>query len=1667
MPLHLAHHKSYHPYNEKNKERVRQDEEEERLRLEGEERQRQDAEAEARIEALRRSKGGSAAHEDARTSSRSGHAAQQLQHINFFEDAEASSSRAGSSSRSNRQSNAAQERRSDKPRLDRETLAHALGGPTAAQDRQPWYAAPDLQGAAQSNKSAEQKLKAVDRDIKLKDRHDPMKAMQGMVAKRRENKEQRARASGSSQMQESPYREASSPAPWAEAGDYSNQFNRDDVRAARKRRRESSPTPHHHRRSSGDDGDDSRGGKRRAREDSTDQGPSSPRWRESRFAGTHNQASSSMSTDYGTRGHHRAGAPFATFSDAEIPDPAHNRGKVISPPSTGASSTEMALSFPPCGQAFPPARTTPYLHESALASSSTTSLNESTFPIAPPPSSSFDDIKSEPDSDDIPIADLVDHEPYYEPTLGVSRIDIPPARRETDDDSDVDSVSPSPPTIKAEPSSGTVFSGPPSSHRDTPSRSASLSTSSPVKPSQQAVPSPEALTPSVKLEPSSGQSLLRAVQEDVHPSSQHEENDDAIAVKSEPQTQRLPSQPDHSTLPGMPTLEEAGMPQDSTVEESAHDSQDDQMQLRRPLTLIDAQRTGLLPNPWGRSTTAALLNCMMPPSTQSSEFDELAPGSQMSVSCEEPALPPVTPKRPTNASTYTDESPESLQEEAAELDADEGHDPTAPTEVEESTVDHATTSAQATEAMEEPERSQQQQWAEGIWHSQKFKEKRPEIPNIFERMQMRARLEAGGQAVPKVISPQNADDSGVFLPNATTEDNGDDIDDEGLTTAERRFRESMYPAALQEMIDTVLEHEAFLFSANEVAFLRSYAKMSYDARYLFSRLILRKYKWHRLCFLKYDTDLKDMAGTVRELARPWPELEAQHGEHVCDPSTVDDPLLTRFAYTQKDVGFQDRIADMMKLMTLDELKVLAKKMNVLKPAHTTRELVIEALMSVKGQSTLAGPDKRWLSSGPSRSPRAPSSSSGKREGHLRQLTLNFDWSGNKTAQSGQLHSSVQSIVGEVVQVPAEVRCLIDRLALVYYRGNVYNSVGSVLKDSILERCKKRKFPEVEVQRSNDIFKSRDHLKRYERACAREYRIAMLLDGPYEVNRTATNSAELYIGQTAYNANGEALPPPKSPEALAAGVALFEEILQEWKDAVAECEKDCPDGGDRITYHRMRFHPGWPLTRVMYKAGTCFSHLKQHHREKEILRLLLDQKVFCRGKRGDWYDRLALLEERYCEQKTKGGRLALQIAIRGVEDPDTHFVYLGPLQKRIARLQVAKLTQLPFREQRKFTIFNKNTVEVIKIKGFRLDKMLVKSESSSSVQTNSSGDNQQKPKQAWAQLFTKKSSPAKSAPGSRMLKGKNAIRGAPSSGPSPSPPRMSPANDIDTTGFVKRPVLQKEVLIERFGTSPGPSRLRSPQMNPASSVDAIVVEDDDENDLSEVYEVIGRQIKNDMHTAWRGLDKQPCRVEHLVLQHFEKDGFKGVHDEGSVLTTLFVLAMWDVIYMSVEGAFETRYQSEPLDMRSDAFAIVRRDQITQRLSAIAEIGGLEFIMAADERERPRQTWASGCNWDYSREMLLEVTECLGGRPLSTICQILCEERQHCQSGMPDLCVWNMKTKEVRFVEVKGPGDELRSKQLVWLEYLYRAGAKVQLASVSDIKDLPAAKREPRSSSATKK
>jgi Fanconi-associated nuclease 1 len=97
-----------------------------------------------------------------------------------------------------------------------------------------------------------------------------------------------------------------------------------------------------------------------------------------------------------------------------------------------------------------------------------------------------------------------------------------------------------------------------------------------------------------------------------------------------------------------------------------------------------------------------------------------------------------------------------------------------------------------------------------------------------------------------------------------------------------------------------------------------------------------------------------------------------------------------------------------------------------------------------------------------------------------------------------------------------------------------------------------------------------------------------------------------------------------------------------------------------------------------------------------------------------------------------------------------------------------------------------------------------------------------------------------------------------------------------------------------------------------------------------------------------------------------------HSESSILTTLFGLLFWPILYMDIPGAFETPYQLAPLDLGDDSFYRSRQADVEERLQRMTSTSAaIKMLRETDEVERERGTLAIGVNWTYERQDLEEI------------------------------------------------------------------------------------------------
>ena len=176
-----------------------------------------------------------------------------------------------------------------------------------------------------------------------------------------------------------------------------------------------------------------------------------------------------------------------------------------------------------------------------------------------------------------------------------------------------------------------------------------------------------------------------------------------------------------------------------------------------------------------------------------------------------------------------------------------------------------------------------------------------------------------------------------------------------------------------------------------------------------------------------------------------------------------------------------------------------------------------------------------------------------------------------------------------------------------------------------------------------------------------------------------------------------------------------------------------------------------------------------------------------------------------------------------------------------------------------------------------------------------------------------------------------------------------------------------------------------------------------------------------------------RIENYAVQALLEEGSQAWHLENLLPMGLFGLSHWEWLYAPVRGAFVNPFQAAPLDLYSPEFFELRRAICTDPL---AEPGDLKSkIIETAARKRGITTHLVA--WSvFSSELLALILDAITTTQLCALLNIVVEDLRQYRAGFPDLSVIG-PNGNISFVEVKGPGDQLRPNQRLWIERLSQA------------------------------
>ena len=184
----------------------------------------------------------------------------------------------------------------------------------------------------------------------------------------------------------------------------------------------------------------------------------------------------------------------------------------------------------------------------------------------------------------------------------------------------------------------------------------------------------------------------------------------------------------------------------------------------------------------------------------------------------------------------------------------------------------------------------------------------------------------------------------------------------------------------------------------------------------------------------------------------------------------------------------------------------------------------------------------------------------------------------------------------------------------------------------------------------------------------------------------------------------------------------------------------------------------------------------------------------------------------------------------------------------------------------------------------------------------------------------------------------------------------------------------------------------------------------------------------------------ARVEAVAAAALAGHGGSVWHLENALPLGLFGLAYWEWVFAPVDGMFVNAFQGAPIDLFWPDFFATRRGLCDDPLGL--DDASLRAAMLATAESR-RGIANRLVDWRALDAETLE--HVLGGIPMGDVRKLLgivAEDLDRARSGFPDLtAVYGDGSYE--FAEVKGPTDQLRHHQRLWIDRLRGAGLPVRV------------------------
>lgn len=172
------------------------------------------------------------------------------------------------------------------------------------------------------------------------------------------------------------------------------------------------------------------------------------------------------------------------------------------------------------------------------------------------------------------------------------------------------------------------------------------------------------------------------------------------------------------------------------------------------------------------------------------------------------------------------------------------------------------------------------------------------------------------------------------------------------------------------------------------------------------------------------------------------------------------------------------------------------------------------------------------------------------------------------------------------------------------------------------------------------------------------------------------------------------------------------------------------------------------------------------------------------------------------------------------------------------------------------------------------------------------------------------------------------------------------------------------------------------------------------------------------------------VEYATALHYAKTG-KCFYVENTLVTAMFGLAMWDIIFAPIAGAFYHPFQTGPADFKDPDFTHRRKHLVATRMHDMQCYGLTPFILPNLYKKNginnPLVNWFA-----IDRQLIVLAIDRIPLHHWLHLFDYLLQDISAHRSGLPDL-IFFPDCGGYELLEIKGPGDQLQKNQRRWMKH----------------------------------